>query len=37
MKEIKKIEIALVEDRNILKWKVNVMKDGIIKGMIKPI
>jgi hypothetical protein len=37
MKEIKKIEITLVEDRNLLKWRVNLVKDNLIFGCIKPI
>ena len=37
MKEVRKIELSVVEDRNILKWKVSIMKDGRIVGFIKPI
>ena len=37
MKELRKIEIALIEDRNVLKWKVIAVKDGIFRGIIRPI
>jgi len=37
MRVLRKIEVALVEDRNVLKWKITAVKDGIWRGVIKPI
>jgi len=37
MKVIRKIEIDLVEDRKILKWRVNLIKNNVIVGWFKPI
>jgi hypothetical protein len=36
MKELRKAEITLVEDRNLLKWRVNLVKGDYILGWIKP-
>jgi len=37
MKEIKRVDVALVEDRNTLKWRVNLMFDGRYLGFIRPV
>jgi hypothetical protein len=37
MKVLREIKIALVEDRNVLKWNIQVVKDGRIFGVIKPL
>lgn len=37
MKTIKEMKISLVEDRNILKWNVQLMTNGKIYGFIKPV
>jgi hypothetical protein len=37
MKVLREIKIALVEDRNVLKWKIQVVKDGRMFGIIKPL
>jgi hypothetical protein len=37
MKVLREIKIALVEDRNVLKWNIQAVKDGRIFGVIKPI
>jgi len=36
MKTIKEVKVALVEDRNILKWKVQLVKEGRVFGFIRP-
>jgi hypothetical protein len=37
MKVLREIKVALVEDRNVLKWNIQVVKDGRIFGVIKPL
>jgi hypothetical protein len=37
MKVLREIKIALIEDRSVLKWSVQIAKDGRIFGVIKPI
>jgi hypothetical protein len=37
MKVLREIKIALVEDRNVLKWNIQFVKDGKIFGVIKPL
>jgi len=37
MKVLREIKVALVEDRNVLKWNIQVVKDGRIFGFIKPL
>lgn len=37
MKELRKIEISLIEDRNILKWRVNFVKQNHVFGWLKPV
>ena len=37
MREIKRIDVALVEDRSVLKWRVNLMTDGKLLGFIRPV
>jgi hypothetical protein len=34
---LREIKIALVEDRSVLKWSVQIVKDGMIFGAIKPL
>ncbi|GEM_PF-1324024 len=36
MKEIKGLYISLIEDRKMLKWRVNFIKENHIYGFIKP-
>jgi len=31
------MEIELLKDRNILKWRVNLVKDNVILGWLKPV
>jgi len=33
----KKIEIDLIKDGNILKWRVNFVNDDLIFGWLKPV
>ena len=37
MKEIGKLEASLVQDRDVLKWKVNLVRKDFILGWIKPV
>jgi len=37
MKIIRKIEIDLVQDRKILKWRINLIKNNVIIGCLKPV
>jgi hypothetical protein len=37
MKELGTMICSLMEDRNQLKWKVNVIKDNRVMGFIKPV
>jgi len=37
MEELKGIQITLVKDRNILKWRVNLIKGNVIFGWLKPV
>jgi len=37
MKVLREIKVALVEDRSVLKWNIQVVKDGRIFGVIKPL
>jgi hypothetical protein len=37
MKVLREVKISLIEDRNILKWNVQLVKDGRIFGFIKPV
>jgi len=37
MKELEKAEITLIEDRNLLKWRINLVKGNHIMGWIKPV
>jgi hypothetical protein len=37
MKVLREIKIALIEDRNVLKWDIQIAKDGKIFGIIKPL
>jgi hypothetical protein len=37
MKVLREVKISLIEDRNILKWSVQLVKDGRIFGFIRPV
>jgi len=37
MKELRKAEITLVEDRNLLKWRINLVKGNYVIGCLKPV
>jgi len=37
MKEIGRLEASLMEDRDTLKWKVNLIRKDFIMGWIKPV
>lgn len=37
MKELGSIQVTLLQDRNRLKWRVNLVKGNIIRGYLKPI
>ena len=37
MKVLREVKISLIEDRNILKWNVQLVKDGRIFGFIRPV
>lgn len=37
MRELGKAEITLVNDRDCLKWRVNLIKGNYIFGWIKPV
>jgi len=37
MRELERAEITLMEDRNYLKWRVNVIKRNQVFGWIKPV
>jgi len=37
MKELKQMEITLLEDQGVLKWRVNLVKGNLIFGWIKPV
>jgi len=37
MKELRSVHITLVKDRNILKWKVNLIKGNVVLGWLKPV
>ena len=37
MKNLKTLEISLIRDRDVLKWKVNLVKGDYIFGWIKPV
>jgi hypothetical protein len=30
------MDAKLIEDRNVLKWRINIIKDGRVYGFIKP-
>ncbi len=36
MRILRSVEIALVKDRNTLKWRINIKKDNFILGQLKP-
>lgn len=36
MKCVGKIIVELIEDRNVKKWRVNLIKNNHIRGFIKP-
>jgi len=37
MIELKTLEISLIKDRDIFKWRVNLVKENYIFGWIKPV
>jgi hypothetical protein len=37
MRELEKAEITLIEDRNLLKWRVNFIKGNHVTGCLKPV
>lgn len=37
MKKLGMAEISLIEDRKILKWRVNLVKGNVIFGWMKPV
>lgn len=37
MKEIATFTVSLIKDRNVLKWRVNFVKNGKVFGWLKPI
>jgi hypothetical protein len=36
MRELERVEVTLIEDRNLLKWRINLIKGNYILGWIKP-
>jgi hypothetical protein len=36
MNEIASVYARLISDRNVLKWQVNLVRDGKIFGFMKP-
>jgi len=36
MKEMGTMIVSLVEDRNILKWRINLIKGNKINGFLRP-
>jgi len=37
MIKLRTLEISLIEDRNLVKWRVNLVKGNCIFGWIKPV
>jgi len=37
MKKLRSLEISLIKDRDIFKWRVNLVKENYILGWIKPV
>jgi hypothetical protein len=37
MIELERAEVSLIEDRHLLKWRINVVKGNYIFGWIKPV
>lgn len=37
MKKLKTLEISLIRDRDVFKWRVNLVKGNYIFGWIKPV
>jgi hypothetical protein len=37
MEELAKFELSLVKDRNLLKWKINLVKKNYMFGFLRPI
>jgi len=37
MNEIASLHATLLKDRNVLKWRVNLVRDGRIYGFLKPV
>lgn len=36
MRKVKTLEISLIEDRDVFKWRVNLVKGNRIFGCLKP-
>lgn len=37
MIELGKMEASLIQDRDVLKWRVNLIRKGFVFGWIKPV
>jgi len=37
MNELASINATLINDRDVLKWRVNLVKDGKLYGFMKPV
>ena len=37
IRELAKMDAKLIEDRNVVKWSVNLTKDGRMFGFMKPV
>jgi len=37
LKEIASVNARLINDRNVLKWQINIRKNGRIFGFLKPV
>ena len=37
MNELASVHATLIRDRNVLKWRVNLVRDGRVFGFIKPV
>jgi hypothetical protein len=37
MRELERAEVTLIEDRNLLKWRINLIKRNYVLGWIKPV
>ncbi len=37
MKELARIQVSLLNDRSVLKWRINLIKGNLIFGQMKPV